>query len=174
MHALHPLPEQLLLRPETAEDSSAVERVVARAFGPGRFAKTSERVRELARLRLDLSHVALARRTVVGCCRVWSVAIGDAPALFLGPLAVEPAMQEEGLGQALTGAALAACNPEALPVIVVGRPDFFTRFGFVPAAHAPFSLPGPLNRARLMWRPVQAGDAAPTGWLTAPPAAKPA
>jgi predicted N-acetyltransferase YhbS len=50
---------------EKPEHDAAIERVLDRAFGPGRFAKTSERVRERG-ARLELAHLARegGRRTL--------------------------------------------------------------------------------------------------------------
>ncbi|MEQ1819977.1 MAG: N-acetyltransferase, partial [Terricaulis sp.] len=48
------------LTAEKPEHADAIERVLARAFGPGRYAKTSERVRERgAILEPALTRVAL-------------------------------------------------------------------------------------------------------------------
>src|SRR5262249_26971644 len=60
---------------EAPEHHDAIEGVLARAFGPGRFAKTSERVREHgAHFEPALSRVALNEEGAVnGCCRIWSV-----------------------------------------------------------------------------------------------------
>jgi predicted N-acetyltransferase YhbS len=89
MLALAPAPLRLL--PERPADAAAVEAVVARAFGPGRFAKVSYRVRERARFRPDLSFTAWQGPALVGTVRLWSIRIGDAPAIFLGPIAVDAA-----------------------------------------------------------------------------------
>ncbi|HQP19597.1 MAG TPA: hypothetical protein PLG07_04700, partial [Phenylobacterium sp.] len=40
---------------EQPEDDAAIEALLDHAFGPGRFAKSSERVREVAEFRPDLS-----------------------------------------------------------------------------------------------------------------------
>ncbi len=74
---------------ETAADAPGVDALIARAFGPGRFAKTAERLREGGAPILDLSAVAWTDDGLVGCARMWPVAIGGAPALMLGPFAVD-------------------------------------------------------------------------------------
>ena len=78
--------------PEAPAHHDAVERVLDRAFGPGRFAKPSERVREFARFRPDLSRVAVSGPVMLGCCRIYEIGIGDQTALFLGPLGVAGVM----------------------------------------------------------------------------------
>lgn len=151
----------------------AMERVLNAAFGPGRFAKVSERVREFASLERTLSRVALRDGAPVGCCRIYRVAVAAAPMLFLGPLAVAPEAQGDKLGAALVAAALAACDASgARGVIVVGQPRMFAPFGFVEIPPGRIRLPGPVEARRLQWRPVGAGDLSNlSGALTAPPAA---
>src|SRR5262249_42417469 len=77
-----PAPLSPLIVPETSGHALGVERVLDRAFGPGRFAKPSERVREFATHRPDLSCVALLDGRVIGICRLYDITIGAAPAIF--------------------------------------------------------------------------------------------
>ncbi|MGE3249145.1 MAG: GNAT family N-acetyltransferase [Hyphomonadaceae bacterium] len=167
------------LRVEIAAEASAhadaLARVLDAAFGPGRFAKTSERVRELgARHRLDLSRVGLVNGAPVGCCRMYDILVGAKPALFLGPLAVDPAHQRGGLGGDLVEAALAASKAEGLGVIVVGAASFFQPFGFSLIPHGRVLMPGPVDWKRFQWlalRPGALDDLA--GPVSAPRAASP-
>lgn len=143
-------------RPEHADD---VERVLDRAFGPGRFAKASERVRERgAVLEPTLSRVALDQAgRVVGVCRIWRVQAG-APAYFLGPLAVDPAARQAGLGQALTRGAVAACRAvDGAGVILVGAEPFFRPLGFAVVPAGRLIMPGPVDPARLLWLELKPG-----------------
>ena len=71
---------------ENAADAAAVEALVLAAFGPGRFAKTAERLREQAPVAVGF--VAREGETLLGSVRLWSITIGGTPALFLGPIAV--------------------------------------------------------------------------------------
>ena len=48
----------LVIRPERPEDAPAIDRLQARAFGPGRFARTAYRLREKAAERIDLGVTA--------------------------------------------------------------------------------------------------------------------
>jgi predicted N-acetyltransferase YhbS len=54
---------------EQPGDLAAVEALVAKAFGPGRFVKTAERLRETNHPRLDLSFVAYDGERLAGCVR---------------------------------------------------------------------------------------------------------
>ncbi|HYD87870.1 MAG TPA: N-acetyltransferase [Vitreimonas sp.] len=144
---------------EKPEHAAAIERVLDRAFGPGRFAKTSERVRERgAMLEPWLSRVALdSEGEVIGVCRIWRVEAG-APLYFLGPLAVDPAAQAAGLGLALVRDAIAACRSVGgSGIALVGAERFFRPAGFSVAPEGRIGLPGPVDPKRLLWLELRPG-----------------
>src|SRR5262249_23288278 len=97
----------LTIRPETADDAVPIERLHERAFGPGRYAKSASRLREGAGHRLELSFPARIGTLLVGSVRLSPIRIGETKALLLGPLTVEPAFRERGVGYALIERALA-------------------------------------------------------------------
>lgn len=141
-----------------------------RAFGPGRFAKAASGLREGAGLAPHLSMVARdGQGTVVGACLIWTVASSDGgPALLLGPIAVEPALQGGGVGRALCAACMRAIDAaEAGTVVLVGDPGFFAPFGFAPPPGRAVRFDWPADPARTLWRPGP-GDL-PAGrllWIT--------
>lgn len=139
----------LRLRSERPADAAAIEAVVARAFGPGRYAKTAERLRERAALRPELSFTARAGGDLVGTVRLWSVAVGGEPAVFLGPIAVDRDRRSGGVGAALVRAALTAAEAAGeRAVLLVGDPPYFAQFGFEEAAGV--VLPGPVDPSRVL------------------------
>jgi predicted N-acetyltransferase YhbS len=143
-------------KPECAE---SIERVLDRAFGPGRFAKTSERVRERgAHFEPALTRVAIDDvGDIVGVCRIWRVQAG-APVFFLGPLAVDPNVQAAGLGLALTRDAVSACRAiGGNGVICVGAERFFRPLGFSVVPPGRITLPGPFDPKRLLWLELHPG-----------------
>lgn len=141
----------LTILAETAEDSEAVERLHERTFGPGRYAKTAYRLREQVTHRLDLSFTARIGTLLVGSVRLSPVRIGDAKALLLGPLTVEPAFRERGVGQALMARALkeAAAKGERL-AILVGDEPYYSRSGFHRIPPGRVKMPGPVDPARVL------------------------
>jgi predicted N-acetyltransferase YhbS len=148
------------LRPETPEDAPFVDALIQRAFGPGRLVKVSERVRERARFRPDLSMCALEEDVLIGCARMWEVRIGKTPIGFLGPLAVEAKARRTGTGAALVAAASDAARSSGLSaVVLVGDEAFFERVGFSAAPAANIVLPGPVDPRRVLIRWV--ADSAP-------------
>ncbi len=133
---------------ESAFDAGAVARVVEAAFGPGRYAKTAERLREGSNP--EAGFVMRAEAGVIGSVRMWPIRIGTMRATFLGPIAVDPTWREAGLGAALVEACIAWAREQGLPgILLVGDPPFFGRFGFE-RIDAVF-LPGPVNPSRLLW-----------------------
>lgn len=147
------------LTAERPEHAAGIERVLERAFGPGRFAKTSERVRERgAVLEPHLSRVAVSNRgDVLGVCRIWLTHAGG-PVLFLGPLAVDPSQQDAGLGHALVNACIAACRAVGgNGVVLVGAERFFSPLGFTPVPRGRLAMPGPVDPARFLWLELRPG-----------------
>ena len=144
------------LTAERPEDAAAVERLVLRAFGPGRFAKAAERLREGRVPLFDLSVVAWDGREAVGCVRQWAVKIGDTPAIFLGPIAVELDYRSDGLGAALIerACAVAAAAGHAA-IVLVGDMPFFGPLGFAPAPGV--TMPGPVDGTRVLARALLPG-----------------
>lgn len=144
---------------ERPEHAAGIERVLDLAFGPGRRAKTSERVRERGAVHEPaLSRVALDDAgEVIGVCRIWSVEAG-APIYFLGPLAVDPRLQLAGIGHALVRDAVAACRArDGNGVVLVGSESFFRPIGFSVAPPGRLKLPGPVDPARLLWLELRPG-----------------
>jgi len=148
----------LAITPELPSDRAAVEALVLAAFGPGRYAKTAERIREQARMTLGL--VARDGDRIVGSVHLWAITVGEVPAVFLGPITVATDHRKGGLGGDLVAACVEAATQETVGgVLLVGDPPYFERFGFQPAPDA--RLPGPVDRRRVMWLPVMAP--VPTG-----------
>ena len=142
----------LVIRPERPEDTPAIERLQARAFGPGRFARTAYRLREGAAARLDLGVTAWVGSFLVGSVRMGPVRAGTTPFVMLGPLAVDPSFEGRGIGGTLTRAAIDAARQagDGL-VILVGDAPYYSRFGFDPVPPGRLTLPGPVDPARLLW-----------------------
>jgi predicted N-acetyltransferase YhbS len=138
---------------EAPEDEAAVEALLDHAFGPGRFVKSSERVREFAEFRPDLSVCAWDGARLVGSVRMWRVHVGEAEVIFLGPLAVEAQMRKHAIGAQLVARAVAAAGAAGFPVVLlVGDEPYFGRFGFSAAPTAEVAMPGPVDPRRLLAR----------------------
>lgn len=134
---------------ETPADAAAIEALLNRAFGPGRFVKVSERVREFAAFAPELSFCAYDAGRVVGVVRMWRVSVGAQPAVFLGPLAVDQDQRSAGLGGLLVERACQAAKAAGeAAVVLVGDEPYFSRFGFEMAPDV--ILPGPVDPRRVL------------------------
>ncbi len=144
-------PPELIFVNESPAHAAQIEALLSRAFGPGRFAKVSERVREFADFAPELSFCALEAGKVVGVVRMWRVNVGDQPVVFLGPLAVEESERRHGLGAQLVEHACAATEAAGeRAVLLVGDLPYFQRVGFAIASDV--TLPGPVDARRVLAR----------------------
>jgi predicted N-acetyltransferase YhbS len=136
-----------------------VEALYDLCFAPGREALSSYRLRdgiaavpELCLLSRDESD------TLGGVIRSWPVRIGPARAILLGPVAVHPTRQGEGLGAFLIGRALERARDLGWRrVMLVGDAPYYGRFGFVKLADV--KMPPPTNPDRVL-----GADLFPDAW----------
>lgn len=141
----------LNIQPEQPEDDHAIERLSERTFGPGRFARSAYRLREGVAHRLDLSYTARIGTLLVGSVRLTPIRIGNADALLLGPLTVEPPFRSRGVGRALIEASLnAAKESGAKLVLLVGDEPYYGRLGFRKVDKGRVRLPGPVDTERVL------------------------
>jgi predicted N-acetyltransferase YhbS len=141
----------LTILPESKDDAEAIERLHERTFGPGRYAKTAYRLREQVPHSIELSFTARIGTLLVGSVWLSPVRIGETKALLLGPLTVEPAFRERGIGQALIARALkeAAAQGHRL-AILVGDEPYYGKSGFKQIPPGRVIMPGPVDPARLL------------------------
>ncbi len=131
-------------------DDSLIEPLLDRCFGFDRHHKTVYRLRDGCAPIGKLGFVGLALDGgLLGSLRFWPIRIGAAPAILLGPLAVEPALQGAGVGRGLLRHGLTrAKRLDARICVVVGAPDYYAPFGFENAAGHGLILPGPVEPER--------------------------
>jgi predicted N-acetyltransferase YhbS len=141
----------LTIQPETAADAATIERLNERTFGPGRYAKSAYRIREGVTHALELSFTARVGTLMVGSVRLSPIRIGEAKALLLGPLTVEPAFRERGIGQALIARALEDAKAKGHRLVVlVGDEPYYGKCGFKRIPRGRAAMPGPVDPARLL------------------------
>ena len=172
----------ITIRDEVAADVSAREALLDRCLGERRTAKSSERLRE-GRLPADsLALTAERDGVVVATVRLWHVEAAGKPALLLGPLAVSPELQGEGLGRAMMREAIwrAACRGHGA-VLLVGDAAYYERFGFSGDLTRDLAMPGPVERQRFLGLELRdgalagaAGVLVATGRLDPAPLVEPA
>lgn len=140
---------------EKPEDWWEVEALFDLCFVPGRTALSSYRLREGVDPVRDLCLVARDDLGIVtGAVRYWPVRIGNAECLLLGPIAVHPTHQGEGLGALLIEESLARAKGWTR-VLLVGDAPYYGRFGFTRLEGV--EMPPPTNPDRILGRELRPG-----------------
>jgi putative acetyltransferase len=123
------------VRLEQPEDVEAVRRLNEKAFGTPAEAGLVDLLR--VRGKIVVSLVAVDGGRIMGYIAFSRVSVAANPMLRgvgLGPMAVIPDAQRQGVGTRLVRAGLDHCRDMGYEyAVVVGHPDYYPRFGFVPA-----------------------------------------
>jgi putative acetyltransferase len=160
------------VRAERAEEAATVSRVVEAAFGRPGPAHMVDAIRASAAYVPELAFVAEDDDEVVGHVMLSYVELAGSgrQLLELAPLAVAPERQREGIGSALTRAALGAADARREPlVLVLGHPGYYVRFGFRRSDEFGLEPPQPAWHAAFMAVPLAAYDASIRGRVVFPP-----
>ncbi len=143
------------LSPALASDQPAIECLLDATFGLSRRAKTSYRLREGNQPIADLTCVVREEGLgIAGTISYWPLAIGKTktPALLLGPIAVHPERQNQGIGLFLMKETLA--KAKALGhrlVLLIGDAPYYERVGFQQVPDGQMILPGPWSANRFLY-----------------------
>lgn len=144
-------------------DPDAIEALLDAAFGTDRHGRTAYLLREGVDAVAALSFAATdAAGGLQGTIQCWPCGLyGDDNALLqktvlVGPVAVQPGVQGEGIGKALMDAMLEAAATHADgPLCMIGDPEYYGRFfGFTADDTGGWTLPGPFEPRRLLARAV--------------------
>ena len=148
------------LRTEQPQDRPAILQLVARAFDAGDGKVPVERglLAELftaGEYVPELSIVAVQGQDVRGHCITTRGWIGPEPALGLGPLAVLPEYQRQGIGAALLHETRrrAAARGERV-IVLLGHTGYYPRFGYRPASELGILAPDPAWGGHFMALPL--------------------
>ncbi|MFP4043218.1 MAG: GNAT family N-acetyltransferase [Rhodosalinus sp.] len=142
---------------ETAEDWWEVEALYDLAFAPGREALSSYRLRDGVPPVPELCLTARDQQGILGgAIRYWPVLVSGARALLLGPVAVHPTRQGEGVGAALIRESLAEAGRLGWArVLLVGDAPYYGRFGFRRLEDV--EMPPPTNPERVLGLALRPG-----------------
>jgi predicted N-acetyltransferase YhbS len=139
------------IRPEEPRDAAHIDALVAKSFGPGRYAKSAWRLREGVSPQQGLSFVAIEGNVLRGSVRFWPIAVGGEIALLLGPLAVETEQRGRGIGIALMNRGVEEARTLGhCAIILVGDAPYYARAGFAPLPSGKIKFPGPVDSARIL------------------------
>jgi len=142
---------------ETKDDWWEVEALYDLCFAPGREALSSYRLRDGVDPVADLCLVARDEGGIIGgAIRYWPVQVGGTQVLLLGPVAVHPTRQGEGLGGVLIRESLAKAQALGWErALLVGDEPYYKRFGFLHIDGV--VMPPPTNPERVLARALVTG-----------------
>ena len=167
---LAPMRDDMIIRRERVKDHTSIAALHDEAFPRVQGAASSTESVLVDELRRDgdvideLTFVAELDGAVVGHVMCSAATLGEGPSVALGPIAVTPSLQQQGIGAALMASVIASADQRGdAAIVLLGDPDYYAHFGFVPASGLHVASPGPWE-ARLFqiktlraWRPSQAG-----------------
>lgn len=130
-----------MIRLEETTDHASVAAVIEAAFGQPEEARLVEALRHSAEPFISL--VYEADGSVIGHIFFSPITLESAPAnrtaMGLAPMAVLPGHQNQGIGSQLVNAGLDRCRELGFSLVfVVGHPEYYPRFGFVPGVSKGF------------------------------------
>jgi predicted N-acetyltransferase YhbS len=137
----------------------AVEAVLDAAFGIDRHGRTAYRMRQGVSAVPHLSFAAFDGDVLAGTLQMWPIELAQPDGateslILLGPVAVLPERQRDGIGQAMMRHALKAADSAGeTALMLIGDPEYYGRFfGFAAGPTARWEIPGPVERRRLLVR----------------------
>lgn len=149
--------ETIILAQETVADWWEVEALYDLCFAPGRTALSSYRLRDDVE---PIRPLCLTARDgdgiLAGAIRHWPVRVGGAQVALLGPVAVHPTRQGEGLAAILIYRAMATARKSGWErVLLVGDEPYYGRFGF--KLMEDVVMPPPTNPDRVLGAALSKG-----------------
>jgi putative acetyltransferase len=144
----------VIVREQQADDYEAIRHVYAEAFRRPRFRRAQspgsvplevglfEALWEAGDVIPELSFTALTDRGLVGHATASKATVASDSVVAVGPIGVLPEHQGTGIGSALMDALLTAADISHVPLIVLlGSPQYYSRFGFRPAEQLGVTAP---------------------------------
>jgi predicted N-acetyltransferase YhbS len=148
-------PTDLLTMHHTPLSGIAADALIALlddAFGTGRHMRTAYLLRKGMAAIDHLSFGILDDSDLVGSIQCWPMRVEKSDLILVGPVAVASDRQNSGLGKRLMQLMLNAATPQDAPMVMIGDPEYYGRFGFSADGTSGWTLPGPWEPRRLLLR----------------------
>lgn len=163
--------DDMTIRRERAEDHAAVAALIDDAFprveGAARSLESSlvDELRGDGDVIDELTFVAELDGELVGQVTCSAATLGERAAVGLGPISVRTDLQRQGIGAALMASVIASAEQRGdAAIVLLGDPEYYGHFGFVPASQHAIGSPGPWEDSYFQvktlraWRPEHAGE----------------
>ncbi len=152
----------------TAADEQVLREITLEAFGRQYEVDYLDALRaEPAAWLPEFVCVATADERPIAYALLTLASVGSTPVLSLGPVAVLPAYQGQGVGDAVVRAVLAQADGRPEPaVVVLGHAEYYPRFGFRRATE--YGIRHPQHDGPHLMALALGDHAVPAGVLTYP------
>ena len=165
--------QTITVRPETPDDVRAIDVVHISAFGGEAEAQLVSALRASSSYNRELSLVAELGGRIVGHILLTRVPLRkggqEKHVLALGPMSVVPSQSHRGIGSELIQAGIRLAREKGYgSIVVLGHPEYYSRFGFVQAKdrHVTCNLPAPAEALTVL--EVEPGNLAGGGHVEYP------
>lgn len=138
--------------PLTGTSADALNALLDDAFGTDRHMRTAYLLRKGMTAIDHLSFAILDSGVLVASIQCWPVRVDTTALILVGPVAVATRLQNSGLGKQLMQLMLNAATPQDPPMVMIGDPEYYGRFGFEAEGTSGWTLPGPWDPRRLLLR----------------------
>ena len=125
--------------PLSGISADALNALLDDAFGADRHMRTAYLLRKGMVAINHLSFGILDEGELVASIQCWPVRVDKAELILVGPVAVATHRQN-------------AVTPQDAPMVMIGDPEFYGRFGFEAEGTSGWTLPGPWEPRRLLLR----------------------
>jgi putative acetyltransferase len=163
----------VIVRAETPDDYDDIRRIVDDAFGDTITSAIVDGIRASDRFVPELSLVAVSEGEPVGhvISSYVDLLVPDTRrVLQVGPLAVVPSRQRQGVGIALMDETVRLADERGEPLLLIeGSPAYYGRFGFTRTDEHGIEMPPESHGPQFMFRPLRAYDQKLRGRAVYPP-----
>jgi putative acetyltransferase len=163
----------VIVRAETPADHADIRRIIDVAFGDTITGDIVDAIRASDRFVPDLSLVAVSEGQSLGhvISSYVDLVPGSRRVLQVGPLAVVPSRQRQGIGTALMQETIRLAEERGEPLLLIeGSPTYYGRFGFTRADEQGIEMPPESHGPQFfMLRRLDAYDPSLRGRAVYPP-----
>lgn len=151
------------LQPLSAVDPEAIEALLDQIFGAGRHGRAAYAVREGTTAVPDLSFIARDEGILVGSLQSWPVRLSlpedkQKSLIMVGPVAVHPDWQNQGIGNHMTRVVTQRLDLVGLTAMMIGDPAYYEQCGFRAGPAVGWTLPDPVAPERILLRAARNRD----------------
>lgn len=144
---------------QTPSDNDQVEKLLDLTFGKDRFQKAAYSLRKDVDPIETLSFVIRKRGALIATLRFWPVNIKTTELILLGPIAVLPELQGNGLGIKLMFHGLMEATRQGHErVLLVGDEDYYKKVGFSRDLAENITLIGEVDQNRVLGHELVKGS----------------